>query len=458
MDISQYLDEMRDIQTYLLNFIEKEKETEENYHYVQQFLNNQKNRNNTHELKITLYLLSKICNNHYRRPNFFPKIEKILLLLQDKIKEYYSNIEIFYIFRDNKRILLFLIKEQIIIFNDEIAKEMITGKYHEFKYHLYFTIEYRQFFQQNTKNDIIFSDIIDEISKEIPLDFEEKRNIGENDDYICQLIRNDLIDDFISYVNKNNYPLYSTIKPSIYETNKILLKKTFSNKLTLIEYAAFFGSIQIFKYLYLNGVELKQSLWFYSIHGDHPEIIQTLIDKNVVISSEECYKESIKCHHNATAEYIRSNFLSTDDKIDFLEVYLKYYNFVFIQKEKITSNSFIYICKYDYTYIVDLFLQNNAIDINLIYPPKNEDHVKFYKTPLIIAIVKKRINIIKLLLKQEKINVNLPTLVISEEDEEEQTPLIYAIKKGNIEIVHLLLQQNGIDVNYQVEKKTKKWK
>lgn len=61
----------------------------------------------------------------------------------------------------------------------------------------------------------------------------------------------------------------------------------------------------------------------------------------------------------------------------------------FIQKEKINSNSFIYICKYDYSYIADLLLQNNAVDINLIYPPKNKDDMKFYKTPLIIAIVKK---------------------------------------------------------------------
>ena len=64
----------------------------------------------------------------------------------------------------------------------------------------------------------------------------------------CSLIQKDLIEEFTIYMNKNGYSINSTINLSIYETNNLLLKQF---GITLIEYAAFFGSIQIFDYLFL---------------------------------------------------------------------------------------------------------------------------------------------------------------------------------------------------------------
>lgn len=72
--------------------------------------------------------------------------------------------------------------------------------------------------------------------------FDDKRQKAENDTYICQLIRQDSIEDFKSYVSQNNILLDSNIKKSIFETNRFLLSK---DSVSLIEYAAFYGSIQI---------------------------------------------------------------------------------------------------------------------------------------------------------------------------------------------------------------------
>ena len=45
-------------------------------------------------------------------------------------------------------------------------------------------------------------------SKEIDSkSFYEDRKIGENPDYISKLIRDDSVEEFITYVNKTNYPL-----------------------------------------------------------------------------------------------------------------------------------------------------------------------------------------------------------------------------------------------------------
>ena len=50
---------------------------------------------------------------------------------------------------------------------------------------------------------------------------------------------------------------------------------------TLIEYSAFYGSIQIFNFLRMNNVELSPSLWLYAIHGNNAELIHLLEENKV---------------------------------------------------------------------------------------------------------------------------------------------------------------------------------
>ena len=94
--------------------------------------------------------------------------------------------------------------------------------------------------------------------------FEKKCLEGENDSYICTLIRNDSVEEFITN--------FSQISNSIFETNLFLIE----NIPTIIEYASFFGSIQIFQYLKYNNIKLEPSLWLCAIHGKNAEIIQKI--------------------------------------------------------------------------------------------------------------------------------------------------------------------------------------
>lgn len=71
--------------------------------------------------------------------------------------------------------------------------------------------------------------------------FAEKCRLGENGTYICSLIREDSIDEFVSYVTRMNISLNDPIQPSIYETNSFLMN---SKKVSLIEYAAFYENEQ----------------------------------------------------------------------------------------------------------------------------------------------------------------------------------------------------------------------
>lgn len=60
-----------------------------------------------------------------------------------------------------------------------------------------------------------------------------------------------------------------------------------------------YGAIQIFKYLQLNRVPLTSSLWLFAIHGKNAEMIHLEYNrvKPIDNSFDQCFKESIKCHH-----------------------------------------------------------------------------------------------------------------------------------------------------------------
>ena len=134
----------------------------------------------------------------------------------------------------------------------------------------------------------------------------------------------------------------------------------------MIEYAAFYGSIQIFNYLKFEGADLETDLWLYVIRGRNAELIHILEENHVKTIDSLYYDpffESIKCHHNEFANYIKDNLFTAENEYidDYMPTYsLKSYNFLFIENNFETRLLF----QYDYYMFVDLLIQENKIDIN----------------------------------------------------------------------------------------------
>ena len=347
----EYLEKMKTIQNQILEFLDDQESTE-NFDDFSSFLDFQQNQIDIQELKSILRIIYKIAKNHHRGPFFFEKIKKIIIHFKKEIKQAFSNIEIFNLFKKCQRILLLLIDEDILAFDQDILQ--LIEKYN---YKDYFIPEINKL---NPNEDSI----------KLPEYYDEKRHKGENDYFLCEIIRNDEIENFIIYYNKNEFSLSMQIKTMAYETNSFLKNKN----PTLIEYSAFFGSIQILQFLFQNNVRVTSSLWMYAIHGQNPEIIHFLEYNHISpddLTYVECLKESIKCHNNDFANYFKNNFIKNDD-LKVSSNYLRneaffgfrFYNFQFIPTEIDEKFYFYYAVEYDYYHLVKFYLNIDGLNIN----------------------------------------------------------------------------------------------
>ena len=370
-------------QQKLLHYLDDDENEGEQQQFIQ-YLEKSNIVENRKECKLLIRLLLVLVNNHHRTAYFLDKIERILSIL--KIKQTFSNSEIYKLFSPNKRILLYIIQENILSIDDFISFSKISDKNSpENKNYLLIAYFWTEIYSHSRKTKVTWpKKLIRQYITENIDDFLIKRKNGENDTYICQLIQKDSIVDFITYVNRNNISLSNTIiEPSIFESNTLLIE----NPPSLIEYAAFYGSIQIFQFLQLNNVELKPSLWIYAIHGRNPEIIH-LLEYNHVnppsnkseyefeISYEICHIESIKCHHYELTEYIENNLLINkseyefyfnlvDDENDKIKPYcFEYYSYSNFPSNLNNQMVLNYLCKFDYAALLDIYLKNIDIDPN----------------------------------------------------------------------------------------------
>lgn len=143
--IYHLIDKMKDLQSKILEYVDKDEDIEENFEVLCNFVNEQKICKNEQCFIILLQLLADISNNHHRTKNFFQKIERILIEYKEEIIHFYNNITIFKIFKSNKRILLFLLNEDIMKIDDLIFYKMNKEKYKRLGYPQYFTPEIKKF-------------------------------------------------------------------------------------------------------------------------------------------------------------------------------------------------------------------------------------------------------------------------------------------------------------------------
>ena len=377
MLIRKYFTEKKNFHEYVLSYIDGGDRSD--YAKIINHIETNQMEKNKEEIRELFHLIVNIANNHHRDQIFFVKIEEFFQYFN--ISKIFSNSEIFNIFKTNKPILLYLFKNNILVPDIYVINNILNIKdSNSTKYRHYFYPEINPYLI-NTKK----TKIEEEISKLYPDIFDnfvEKRKKAENHSYISELIRDDNIEEFVSYTTRYNLSLTSRIPRSLFETHSFLLKKSDT---TLIEYSAFFGSIQIFKYLRMNKVKLTPSLWLYAIHGKNAEMIHLLEENHVEPEDKtfsDCLLESVKCHHNDIANYIIDNLLvsyrSVNDVVSH-SFMTKYYNYSFFPNEfnEKDNSFFLNLVQYDYTATVDFILKKShvQVDKNDVFQICNDNEV-----------------------------------------------------------------------------------
>ena len=414
MDLQGYLNITSEFQNIFLQYLDTEND-QENYQNLIKLFSDKKIKENKNLLTLVIHILAKIIDFHYRKNNFFDKIFNIILYLKDDLKKNYSKTEIYDFFKLNKCVLRFLSDEKIITYKQSEVKVIKEGN-------KYFIPEYK-----------------------------ESR--------LLQLIQQDDLRGFITYINTNSIQLEKGIKRSPERETNLFLIQELEHAIegqslypSPIEYAAFFGSIKIFIYL-LSKSLVYGRIWLYAIHGRKPEIIHKLEDDNIEPENVAvCFKFAIDCYHNELANYLLFNYIGNNNEISIDELCLKNYNFDMIRNSILNSDDFYMFCKYGHFFLANHFLNQNkkianlrtkfnSFDISLGKPVEKE------KTPLFIACKKGNYDIVQLLLECDIIDVNMKSILRNKPNKKEFTPLIVAISQDNLKIIKLLLDHKNIDIN-----------
>ena len=122
------------IQAKILNYIEEIQDENQDDDFKKPFdkLNIQKN---DYDIKKLFLIIRSIIDNHHRNHNFFTKIEQIINYFKDDFKENFSNIELYNFFSNNKRIIIYLIQNEMLTVDESIIK--IFSHPSNLKYYLY---------------------------------------------------------------------------------------------------------------------------------------------------------------------------------------------------------------------------------------------------------------------------------------------------------------------------------
>lgn len=391
MNIQQYIDMMKNIQNQVLKYIGNEDNSDESFNEITVFLENQKIQSDKHVFKSFLYLISNISNYHQRLASFNNKIDQILNFFSESIRYYFTNDEIFNIFKSNKRVLLFLIEHNLLTIDETIFLKIQDKEYLKKYYTQYFYPEIKHFIVNKKQNPMVDKD------------FYEKRRIGENDQYICEIIRNDNLEKFIEYFKENNIEFWNEIQPSIFETNQFLLQK----KINFITYAAFFSSNQIIRFLLTQkGFTLCCSMWDCAVHCNSVELIQLLKEKNFSTSFSNVSMELIRSYSSM------AKFIDTPEHKNSFELGLRYYNFNYIDINHINNTFFYQFCLYDYLFLVKILAKADDFNVNcldisiIIFLNKNANSCYINTSSLYGAVLNDNYEIVQFLLTFNNININ----------------------------------------------------
>lgn len=233
------------------------------------------------------------------RSRSFETISKFLLNITDILKSTFSEDQIIDAFKASPQSLLDFLFEQKIIskyINESNSTEGCI---------------YTSFYLQNLEEKIGDDDNFENNVQKI------ESNKKDWSFSIREIIQKDDIDSFQSFISQTNENINSNLIKKPNQNNSSFINSYEKQCQNYIEYAALYGSIQIFKYLWMNNACVSNNLFPVSIYGGNFEIIHlveskinndTNFSQNIDQIRNKAATAAVSCFRHELLSYLCDNY------------------------------------------------------------------------------------------------------------------------------------------------------
>ena len=219
---------------------------------------------------------------------------------------------------------------------------------------------------------------------------------GRNPLEIANLIRNDDVEKLQEISSQVDFDFDQAVEPSLYERCSFINQE--GGYISLIDYAAFFGSVKCFKFLLLNDSELINTAK-YAVAGGNFEIIH-LCEQNHALF-EGTYKAAIKFHQNDIFRYLYENKIEEIKDLTKLAkkciLYDNYEILSYLEEEMtIDDNVINESAKSGNIFLVKHYIEGNQVP----------------KDIFVYAAASRNIELVKYILEQNDIDINIKDIYV----------------------------------------------
>ncbi|OHT04898.1 hypothetical protein TRFO_27517 [Tritrichomonas foetus] len=260
-----------------------------------------------------------------------------------------------------------------------------------------------------------------------------------DNDELFNIIQNDKIDEFQTKLAKSDISINSRIKNG-------------GKEMCLINWASFFASVKIFKFLILSKAEIDEETLDSAVFGGNSEIIHILESKKFVLGVQQLII-AIQAHRQDIIEYILNsdihsgkesgnNSVTTYDNhsnlitntalsktIEFYNLEFFVHNLKYVKSPTLLFDS----VRCHHIDMMDILLHIPTLDINFLNGKYSVLHTAIRMNNLVY---------VKYLLNCDRIDVNLKV-----DSRNDYTALHLAVLHRNPDIIKLLLARKDIDIN-----------
>ena len=401
------------------------------------------------------YFLKLLTKEPILRPQSTILFNIILKELIPHIKSQFTSFEISTIFQTKSQVLL-LIEEKVLQINNIYSKSI-----DDTSFFMFFYGDLKRKFSSFCKSKIQENKFVENFVEKVNWEeFKEERKKFINQDEIAASIREDNVDVFIEKVhrfqnkikkensidirsiNPNELNFNIRIEHSVIETTSPI--NDLKEMPTLIEYSAFFGSINIFLFLATKIgksqiITNSPNLAYFASIGGNIEIIQYLLDLEIEFD-KKCTNCSIEFHR-----YEASNLICPHP--DYLTLFLS-----------ISHNNFRYF--YDHLNVIEKDQSFNDTDTFLRFFDYSYKNLPLYFTCLLFRMpiackcslfsrIAKTCNLA--IIEAAVANIKDDFIDINQNDKNGFNALHYACLNDSKEVASFLLGRPNIDPNYPTD-------